>query len=65
MAAETDKTIALEMAKSIIQARNANFSHNSRYWGKINDVSYWVEIYNQCLEEIRVNCTAPSEQMKE
>ena len=49
---EIDKQIALEMAKSIINARAENTAANLEYRDKINEVSYWVDIYHQCLKEI-------------
>lgn len=52
MIAEIDKQIALEMTKSIINARNANSATNLEYRDKINEISYWVDTYHQCLKEI-------------
>ena len=50
---EVDKQIALEMAKSIINARNANVAGNLKYRGQINEVSYWADVYHSCLEQIK------------
>lgn len=52
MSSDVEKQIAFEMAKAIIQSRNENTSENMVYRGKSNDVSYWVELYNQCLAEL-------------
>ena len=51
---EIDKQIALEITKAIVQSRNENTPENLIYHGKSNDVSYWVDLYKECLAEL--NC---------
>ena len=41
---EIDKQIALEMAKSIINARAENTAANLEYRDKINEVSYFSKL---------------------
>lgn len=49
---DIDKQIALEITKAIIQSRNENTSENLGYRGKSNDVSYWTDLYKECLIEL-------------
>lgn len=46
---DMDKQIALEITKAVIQSRNKNTSDNLSYRGKSNDVSYWIDLYKECL----------------
>lgn len=56
MGSDVEKQIAFEMAKAIIEARNdVNVIGSSvaHYKGKIQEVSYWTEVYHLCLEQIK------------